>query len=68
MLAADFLCRLVGLGDGALCQHQLCAVGLHDLAALHAHGFGHDDDDAVAPGGSHGGQADAGVAGDDYVI
>ena len=65
----DLLGQLVGLGDGALHalgtlgEHQLGAVGLHQLAALHGHGLGHDDDDAVAPGGGHGGQADAGVAG-----
>ena len=55
---------LLGLGNGAL--HTLCtigedklrAVGLHQLAALNAHGLWHDDDDAVARG-----KADAGVAG-----
>ena len=65
----DLLGQLVGLGNGALHalgalgQHQLRAVGLHQLAALHAHGLRHHDDDPVAPGGGHRGQADAGVAG-----
>ena len=67
--AGNLLGQLAGLGDGALHapgpfgEDQLRAVGLHQLAALHAHGFGHDNDNAVAPGGGHGGQADAGVAG-----
>ena len=65
----DLLCQRLCLFDGAphalgaLGEHQLRAVGLHDLAALHAHGLGHDDDDPIAPGGGHSGQADAGVAG-----
>ena len=65
----DFMGKLFRLGDGALHalgalgEHQLRAVGLHQLAALHGHGLRHDDDDAVAPGRSHGGQTDAGVAG-----
>ena len=65
----DLLGQLVGLGDGTLHalgtlgEHQLCAVGLHQLAALHGHGLRHDDDDAVATGGGHGSEADAGVAG-----
>ena len=65
----NFLCQLLSLGDGTLHtlgtfrQYQLRAVGLHELAALHAHGFGHDDDDAIAPGGGDGSQTDAGVAG-----
>ena len=65
----DLLRQLVGLGDGALHalralgQHQLGAVGLHQLAALDAHRLRHDDDDAVAARGGHGGKADARVAG-----
>ena len=57
---------------GPLGEHQLRAIGLHQLAALHAHGFRHDDDHPIAPGGGHGCQADAGVAGggldDDAVL
>ena len=70
--------QLLGLGNGPLHalgpldEHQLRTVGLHQLAALHAHGFRHDDDHPIAPGGGHGGQADAGVAGggldDDAVL
>ena len=65
----DLLCQLIGLGNGTLhalgtlAQDQLCAVSLHQLAALHAHGLRHDDDDAVALGRRHSGQTDAGVAG-----
>ena len=65
----QLLGQLVGLGDGtlhalgALGQDQLCAVGLHQLAALDAHRLRHHDDDAVAAGGGDGSQADAGVAG-----
>ena len=65
----DLLCQLVGLGNGTLhafgtlAQHQLCTVSLHQLAALHAHGLGHHDDDAVALGGCHSGQTDASIAG-----
>ena len=65
----DLRGQLVGLRDRAL--HALCAVredelraiGLHDLAALDAHGLRHDDDDAVASGRGDGRQTDAGVAG-----
>ena len=35
-------------------RDRLCAVSLHQLAALHAHGLGHHDDDAVALGGDDG--------------
>ena len=65
----DLLSQLVSLGDGtlhalgAVGQDQLSAIGLHQLAALHAHGLGHDDDDAVALGSCHGSQAEAGIAG-----
>ena len=65
----DLLGQLIGLGNGALhalgalAEDQFRTVGLHQLAALHAHGVRHDDDDAVATGGGHRGQADAGVAG-----
>ena len=60
---------LLGLGNGTL--HALCtigedklrAVGLHQLAALNAHGLGHDDDNAVAARGGNRGKADAGIAG-----
>ena len=48
------------LGGG---QHQLRAVGCQHLAALHAHGLRHGEDDIVASGNAHGGEADAGVAG-----
>ena len=48
---------------GARGEHQLSAVGGHEQAALHAHGVGHDDDGAVAPGGGDHGQANARVAG-----
>ena len=64
----DLPCQLIGLGNGALHalgafgENQLRAVGFHDLTALHAHGFRHDDDDPVAPGGGYGGQTDTGVA------
>ena len=65
----DLLRQLLRLRDGAL--HALCplredklgAVGLQDVAALHAHGLRHGEDNAVALGGRDGGQADAGVAG-----
>ena len=65
----DLLRQLVGFGDGALHalgafgEDKLRAVGFHQLAALYAHGLRHDDDDAVAAGGSHGSKADARVAG-----
>ena len=63
------LCQLLCAGDGALhalralSQHQLCAIGLHKLAALNGHGIRHDDDDAIAPCRRYGGKADAGIAG-----
>ena len=65
----DLLGQFIGFGDGALhalCafgEHQLGTVGLHQLAALDAHGLGHDNDDPVAPCGGDRGQSDAGVAG-----
>ena len=65
----NLLGQLIGLGNGTfhalgtLAQNQLRTVGFHQLAALHAHGLRHHDDDAVALGGSHSSQADAGVAG-----
>ena len=65
----NLLCQLIGLGNGTfhalgtLAQDQLRAIGFHQLAALHAHSLGHDNDDAVALGSRHGSQADAGVAG-----
>ena len=65
----DLLCQLIGLGNGTLhalgtlAQHQFGTVSFHQLAALHAHGFGHHDDDAVALGSCHSSQTDAGVAG-----
>ena len=65
----DLLCQLLRLGDSALhalCafrEHQLRAIGFHQLAALNGHGLGHDDDDAVASRGGHSGKADSGVAG-----
>ena len=65
----DFLCQFIGFRDGALHplgalgEDQLGSVGLHELAALDAHGFGHDNDDAVASCSRHGCKPDAGVAG-----
>ena len=64
----NLLGQLVGLGDGvyhlgAGGQHQLCAVSGHQATALHAHGFGHGDDNPVAPGGGKCGKGNAGVAG-----
>ena len=65
----DLLCQLICLGNGTLhtlcafAEHQFCTIGLHQLAALHAHGLGHHDDDAVALGCRHSRQTDAGVAG-----
>ena len=62
------LLQLLGLGDGALHalgavgEHELRTVCLHQLAALDGHGFGHGDDHLVAAGGRHRGDADAGVA------
>ena len=59
----------LGLLDGALHalgafgEHQFRPKGAHEVAPLHGHGLGHDDDDAVAPHGGDGRKADAGVAG-----
>gem|GEM_PF-4387851 len=67
--AGDLRRQLLGLGDGALHalgalgEHQLCAVGLQNVSAFHAHGLGHGQDDAVALRRGDGRQADAGVAG-----
>ena len=67
--AGDLGSQLVGLGNGTLhalgtlAEAQPCAVCLDELPTLYAHGVRHDDDQIVAPGGSHGGQADAGIAG-----
>ena len=61
--------QLIRLGDcalhalRALAQHQLRAIRLHQLAAFDAHGFRHDDDDAVASRRRNGRQTDARVAG-----
>ena len=60
--------QLLRLGDGPrhalgpLGEDQLRAVGLHQQAALHAHGLRHGDDDAVALGRRHRGQANPRVA------
>ena len=68
--APGYLCRqLFGLRDRAL--HALCAlgqnefraIGLQNIAALHAHGLRHGEDDTVAFGCRDGRKADAGVAG-----
>ena len=48
---------------GPLGEHQLRPVGLDQLAALHAHGVRHDDDELIPPGRRHRGQADARIAG-----
>ena len=67
--AGNLLGQLLGLGDGAghalrsLGQHQLRAVGLQQVAALDTHGFGHGQDDFIAPGRGHGGQADVAAGG-----
>ncbi len=60
--------QLIGLFDGAGHalvaggQNNLGTVGLEQIAALQAHGFGHSQDDAIAAGGGQGSQTDAGVA------
>ena len=60
--------QLVGLLDGAGHapgaggQHDLGTEGLQQIAALHAHGVGHGQDDMVPAGGPDGGQTDAGIA------
>ena len=65
----DFMRKLFCLGDSALHalrafgEHQLCAVGLHQLATLDGHGFRHDDDDPIAARCRNRGKTDAGVAG-----
>ena len=43
-------------------EHQLRAIGGHQLPPLQAHAVGHDNDEPVAPGCRHRRQADAGVA------
>ena len=48
---------------GAGRQDDLRPVGGDEGPALHAHGVRHGEDHPVAPGGSHGSQTDAGVAG-----
>ena len=64
----DLAREFIRFGDGAFHalgaggEDQLRAIGFHQLAALHAHGLRHDDDDTIAPGGGHRGQADAGIA------
>ena len=45
------------------CQDKLCAVCLHQLSALYAHGFRHYDNDTVASRRCNRRKADAGVAG-----
>ena len=62
------LLQLLGLGDsalhalGAVGEHELRTVCLHQLAALDGHGLGHGDDHLVAASRRHRGDADAGVA------
>ena len=59
---------LLGLGYralhalGARGEHQRGAIGLDELAALLAHGVGHDDDGLVALGSGHHGQTHTRVA------
>ena len=48
------------LGTGS--QYQFRAKGLHQQAALDAHGVRHDDDGLVAPGGGNGAKSDAGIS------
>ena len=65
----DLAREFIRFGDGAFHalgaggKNQLRAIGFHQLAALHAHAIRHDNDDTIAPGGGHRGQADAGIAG-----
>ena len=60
--------QLLGPGNGAchapaaLGQHQLRAIGLHQEPPLHTHGLRHGDDYPVAPGCTHGGQTNSGIA------
>ena len=60
--------KLFGLCNGALhapgafCEHKLRAVGLHQLSALHRHGFRHNNDDAVTSCRGHGCKANPGIA------
>ena len=64
----NLLCKLVSLGNGALHtfgsvrKYKLGTVCLHKLTALNRHGFGHNDDDAIALCSGHCGKTDAGVA------
>ena len=64
----DFGMQFVGLGDRSLHalrsvgQHEFGPVGLHEVAALDRHGFGHGDDDAVPGCGGDSRKADSGVA------
>ena len=65
----DFLRQLICFGDGALHalrafrQHDLRAVGFQDIAAFHAHGLRHGEDDTVSFGRRDSSQTDAGVTG-----
>ena len=65
----NFLGQLICFGDSAFHafrafrQHNFRAVTLQDVAAFHAHGLRHGQDDAIAFGGSNGRQADARVSG-----
>ena len=43
-------------------EHHLGSVGADKPPALDAHGVGHGDDEAVAFGRAHHGEADAGIA------
>ena len=65
----DFFLKFVGFGNGAF--HAFRAVGkdkfravcFHQLTAFDGHGFGHNNDDAVASCGGNRGKTDTGVAG-----
>ena len=64
----DLLSKLVSLCDCslhtlcALGENKLSAVGLYELAALNAHGFGHYDDYFISPCCGDGRKADARIA------
>ena len=66
--ARNLLRQLLCLGNGALHafralrKHQLRAVCLHQLSALHGHGFRHNNDNGVSPGCGHTGKTDSRIA------
>ena len=59
-IVALLFCQLLRLGNGPFHplspfgEHRLRTIGFHQLAAFHAHGFRHGNDDAVAPCCRHG--------------